>query len=106
MPNNVVSRMARDFDLLQHAALRAPEPGEPYQQALKTDPALKQWDEQGTGVYATNGAVIGVILRSDPGLDEPDLFIFGLPGFFKGYFRGYSDVLEADRNVFTDAILE
>ncbi len=29
-------------------------------------------------------------MRSKPERKEPDLFVFGLPGFFKGYFPGYS----------------
>jgi len=31
-----------------------------------------------------------VIKRSAPGRPEPDLYVFGVPGFFKGYFPGYS----------------
>src|SRR5262249_40981953 len=37
---------------------------------------------------------------------DPDLYIFGLPGFFKGYEPGYSAKFEFHRNVFTWAILK
>ena len=47
-----------------------------------------------TGIYATNGAVLAIIRRSSPDKDDPDLFIFGLPASFKGYFPGYADALE------------
>ena len=35
-------------------------------------------------------------MRSKPERKEPDLFLFGLPGFFKGYFPGYSKAFFTD----------
>ena len=61
---------------------------------------------QGKGVYASNGALIGILKRSRPDLPEPDLFIFGLPGYFKGYEPGYSAKFERQRNRFTWAVLK
>ena len=34
----------------------------------------------------SNGAAIAVTKRSSPDKVDPDLFIFGLPSFFKGYY--------------------
>jgi choline dehydrogenase len=118
----VVSDLVTPLKVLAGAAFKGPEPAdydkarqsdpadpalkEWYGKALQSDPALKDWDEKGTGLYATNGAVLGIILRSRPERPEPDLFIFGLPGYFKGYFQNYSKQFEAHRDRFTWAILK
>ncbi|HEV2860754.1 MAG TPA: GMC family oxidoreductase [Pyrinomonadaceae bacterium] len=96
----VVSEFNRNFVLLEGAAFAPPEDGSEPDQFLST------WEKGGSGIYATNGALIGIIKRSRPELKDPDLFIFGLPGFFKGYRPGYSKVFEATHNKFTWAILK
>lgn len=73
---------------------------------IDTDPLLQQWQAEHDGPYATNGAVIALIKRSMPKLVDPDLFIFGLLGQFKGYFSGYSKLIAKDRTYFTWAILK
>jgi choline dehydrogenase len=95
----VISYLALDFNLLGGASFKAPQPG-------VDDPAYTQWEKYGTGVYATNGAVLGIIMRSKPDRPDPDLFIFGIPGYFKGYFQTYSSLFEEQRNRFTWAILK
>jgi choline dehydrogenase len=67
---------------------------------------MSEWAKSGTGIYASNGAVIGIIKRSRQDLPDPDLYIFGLPGYFKGYLPGYSETFEYHRNRFTWAILK
>lgn len=67
---------------------------------------MEEWMKGGKGVYASNGALIGVIKRSNRDLPDPDLYIFGLPGYFKGYKPGYSELFERKRNKFTWAILK
>ena len=57
-------------------------------------------------MYASNGSLIGIIKRSRKELPDPDLYIFGLPGFFAGYKPGYSKLFEYHRNRFTWAILK
>ena len=37
---------------------------------------------------------------------DPDLFIFGLPSYFKGYYPGYSQALSHYQDKFTWAILK
>ncbi|MGA8530137.1 MAG: GMC family oxidoreductase, partial [Acidobacteriaceae bacterium] len=63
----VVSCFARDFALIDNATFAPPDP--------TPDPYMQQWMEKGTGVYACNGVLIGMIRRSRPGLKEPDLYI-------------------------------
>jgi choline dehydrogenase len=94
-----ISEFPRDFKILGNYLFRKPRDGE-------TDAALDRWEQHQDGLYATNGAIISVIRRSSPSLPNPDLFIFGLPASFKGYFPGYADRLEEQRNRFTWAILK
>jgi choline dehydrogenase len=95
----VISEFAVDFNLLKGATFGPPVAGGP------EDPFWGQW-EKGAGIYTSNGALIGIIARSTPDKKEPDLYIFGLPGSFKGYVPGYSKVFERFRNRFTWAILK
>jgi choline dehydrogenase len=96
----VVSELKADFTILEGCGFAPPTGGEP------DDPCLRQWRANGTGPYSTNGAVLALVRRSRPDLPDPDLFIFGLPGTFKGYFIHYSEEIEKARNCFTWAILK
>jgi choline dehydrogenase len=95
----VVNRVKKDFSLLKDATFMAPAEG------AQPDPVFAQW-LKGAGVYTTNGAVISVITKSAPSRPEPDLFIFGLAGLFRGYFPGYSKLFREHKNYFTWAILK
>jgi choline dehydrogenase len=69
------------------------------------DPCLKEYMRNpAVARYATNGVVISYIKRS-PNASEPDLVIFGLPGYFKGYYPGWSKE-SLKKNHFTWAILK
>jgi choline dehydrogenase len=94
----VISEFERPFVLLERGTFAPPKPG-------VSDPFWGMW-LQGKGVYASNGALIGILKRSRPKLPEPDLFIFGLPGYFKGYEPGYSQKFERQNNRFTWAVLK
>ncbi|MBL8480720.1 MAG: GMC family oxidoreductase N-terminal domain-containing protein, partial [Rhodocyclaceae bacterium] len=96
---SVVCRMKADFSLLKGMQFRPPQDGE------EPDPQFKQW-LQGKGPYTTNGAVVAFMKRSAPELPQPDLFMFGLTGYFKGYFPGYSKQIARGENYFTWAILK
>jgi choline dehydrogenase len=95
----VVSEFPRPFVLLEGASFAPPKPGGP------KDPFFLMW-EKGEGIYASNGVLLGILKRSDRKRAEPDLYIFGLPGFFAGYKPGYSELFERQRNRFTWAILK
>ncbi|MEO8260235.1 MAG: GMC oxidoreductase [Acidobacteriota bacterium] len=94
----VIAEYERPFVLLEGGSFAPPKDGA----------SDKYWDlwQKGQGVYASNGALIGIMKRSSPKLPEPDLFIFGLPGYFRGYEPGYSELFERQRNRFTWAILK
>lgn len=94
----VINEMIDDFGILEDCKF---DPSS----SASTDPCLAQW-QQGSGVYRTNGAVLGIIKKSVPERPHPDLFIFGLPAFFKGYEPGYAKELVRRRNYFTWAILK
>jgi choline dehydrogenase-like flavoprotein len=80
------------------------------------DTAWLQWSESKTGLYTTNGGTIAVLKRSnvDQENPEPDLFIFGAPVSFRGYYWGWStDLLHltpgqatAQRNLWSWIILK
>lgn len=95
----VVSRLKEGFSLMEGMKFRAPEVGE------EPDPQFRDW-LQGKGPYTTNGGVIALIKRSFQERPEPDLFVFGLLGYFKGYWPGYSKLIARDKNYFTWAILK
>jgi len=95
----IISQMAAPFALLKGATFKSPPEGEP------PDPAFLDW-QQGKGVYTSNGATIAITKRSSPQKPDPDLFIFGLPSHFKGYYPGYSDALGHYQDMFTWAILK
>ena len=95
----VVYAMDEKFKLLADCSFDAPVPGEP------ADKCFRAW-QKGKGVYATNGVVIAVIQESGEDVGAPDLIVFGIPAFFKGYYPGYSKELTKARNIFTWAILK
>jgi choline dehydrogenase len=97
----VVSESDEPFALLPPEATFAP----PIGPNAPLDPFLEQW-AQGKGLYCSTGSLIAILRRSRPDLQEPDLFIFGLPGFFRGYRRGYSQQFVRYRNIFTWIILK
>jgi choline dehydrogenase-like flavoprotein len=80
----VISEVKKDFVLLENLAMGEPAPGQP------PDAALKEWRENKTGLYTSNAVIVGILKKSRPELPAPDLFIFAVPGFFKGYYKGYS----------------
>lgn len=90
----VVNEMNKEWEVLEGAKFA---PG---------DPQYQEWKERRTGVYTTNGAVLAVIKRSFKERPLPDLFCFGLLGYFKGYFPGYSRLFPEHLNVLTWAILK
>jgi choline dehydrogenase-like flavoprotein len=63
-------------------------PGDP------NDDARTQWLKDRTGLYATNGGTLAVIRRSplakEKGDRDPDLFTFGAPAAFRGYYWNWS----------------
>jgi choline dehydrogenase len=87
---SLVSELPDDFKILAGVKFEAPDGDDP------TDQALQDWLNYG-GVYATNGAVLTIIKTSRQAeRNIPDLFIFGLPGYFRGYYVGYSNDTQSE----------
>jgi choline dehydrogenase len=80
----LITEVKKDFVLLENLAMGEPAPGQ------QPDAALKEWREKKTGLYTSNAVIVGILKKSRPELPAPDLFIFAVPGFFKGYYKGYS----------------
>ncbi|HKP02649.1 MAG TPA: GMC oxidoreductase [Chthoniobacterales bacterium] len=87
-------------------------PGDP------KDDGRTQWFKDRTGLYATNGGTLAVIRRSklakEAGERDPDLFTFGAPAAFRGYYWNWSRELfkatlgadEEKHNIWTWVILK
>ena len=93
---SVVWRMPDDFSLLKGLKF---DPGE-------DDREMVRWRKEHDGLYATNGVLLSILKKSRPDLLMPDLCIFALPGFFKGYYPGYSKEVTADTRHLTWIILK
>jgi choline dehydrogenase len=91
-----------EFTLLKNCTF---DPSATPAQLSANDPCYVLW-KHGAGVYTVNGNAVGVVKRSDPSLTNPDLFVFGLPGYFRGYFPGYSAQAVAGRRYFTWVVLK
>lgn len=82
----IVAQAKAVFPLLAKATFAGP-----VESAADGDEYFNEWRDKFTGLYATNGAVIAFLARSSVAEnDEPDLFIFGVPGAFTGYFTNWS----------------
>jgi choline dehydrogenase len=80
----LVSELENDFKVLEGSKFEASDGIDP------NDRGLQEWLKH-RGVYASNGVVLTIIKKSTQAeQDIPDLFIFGVPGYFRGYYPGYS----------------
>jgi choline dehydrogenase len=95
----VISELRADIALTRHATFRAPGAGE------QPDPPYRDW-LRGRGAYTTNGVTIAIAKKSDRRREEPDLYVFGIPGSFKGYYPGYSRDAVKNRDLFTWVVLK
>ena len=98
----IVAKSTAPFPLLERADFQGPKAGG------TGDEFFEQWRTKGSGLYATNGAVIGFIARSSVAENgEPDLFIFGVPGSFTGYYTGWSkDAVAREHDKWTWLLLK
>lgn len=81
---SVISEMKQDFSVLKDASLQPGESG---------DPTRRKWLRDKTGLYATNGSAVAMLVSSEANRGvrrEPDLFVFGCPAAFRGYYWGWS----------------
>jgi len=100
----VVARAKEPFKLIKEAKFKARlNPTDP-----DPDSAFTEWRQERKGIYATNGSVFGIIKRSSTrkANEAPDLYIFGVPGHFRGYRIGYSEEAVSIKDQFTWAVLK
>jgi choline dehydrogenase len=90
----IVTRIQEDFPIIAKCTFG--EPG---------DQCLEDWRHQ-RGPYLSNGLSIGIVKKSSQSDVDPDLFIFGGPAFFRGYYPGYSKLTTSDKKHFTWAVLK
>ena len=70
------------------------------------DSQYRQWQEDHEGVYATNGALVAVVLRSSLERPVPDLFCYAILGHFTGYYPTYSSAFTTNPNCLTWVVLK
>lgn len=70
------------------------------------DEAYTHWQKTGTGLYATNGAVLTVFTRSSVAGTLPDLFVMAMVARFDGYAPAYSEGLARHKNFLTWVVLK
>ena len=90
----VVNRMAEPWDMLKGATFS------------ERDPQYAQWSAERRGVYTSNGVPLCVIARSTASQPSPDLFCYALLADFRGYQRGYSEVVRQHPNYLTWVVLK
>lgn len=90
----IVTEIQNDFPIIAKCTFGKPG-----------DPCLEDWNHQ-RGPYLSNGLIIGIVKKSSQADVDPDLFIFGGPAFFRGYFPGYSERATTDKRHFTWAVLK
>lgn len=90
----VVTKIQGDFPIIEKCTYGKPG-----------DPCLEEWKHR-RGPYLSNGLTIGMVKKSSLADADPDLFIFGGPAFFRGYFPGYSELATSDKRHFTWAVLK
>jgi choline dehydrogenase-like flavoprotein len=71
-----------------------------------SDPQFREWETCGTGMYATNGAVLSLFRRSRDAGDLPDLSCMSVLAPFHGYFPKYSRVFSDRLNYLTWVVLK
>lgn len=82
---SVISEMNAEFSTLKGVSFT---PGDP------NDAMRLRWLHDQTGLYSTNGGALAMMMSS-PGnpRKDPDLYVFGIPAAFRGYYWNWSKEL-------------
>ena len=70
------------------------------------DPLWRRWSEARAGLYASNGAALALVHRSDRATADPDLFCMALLARFEGYRPGFSALIRDHADYLTWAVLK
>jgi choline dehydrogenase len=90
----VVSKLDDDFQVVAKRTFGKPG-----------DPCLEDFHLR-RGPYLSNGLIVGIMKKSSVAEHDLNLFIFGGPAYFKGYYPGYSERNTSDKEHFTGAVLK
>ena len=91
----VVNRMSFDtWDALRGATF------------TRHDPIYREWEQNRSGVYGTNGVLLSIVMRSGLDRPTPDLFCYALLAKFTGYAPGYSEDIRRHLNYLTWVVLK
>lgn len=96
----VINRVAEDYPVFAGSKLDAPGVGE------DPDALFAEWSQQRGGPYTTNGTLAAYMQRSSAADTDPDLFVFSLPVYFRGYYPGYSTDFTQAHDMLSWAILK
>ncbi|KAJ7917033.1 choline dehydrogenase [Mycena leptocephala] len=70
------------------------------------DPCLKYWTDSGhQNVYSFGAAISMMMSKSDHALSEPDILIYWIPGYFRGFYHGLAEELAEVHNAITAIVL-
>ncbi len=101
---SVVTELDRNLDLLKDCQF-----AQSYEH-LGRDKCLRDWANYKTrekSVYATNGILASIKMKSSTHKkNSSDVILFGVPGYFTGYYPKYSKDTLRYKNKFTWAILK
>jgi len=70
------------------------------------DPLWQRWSDARAGMYASSGAAMAIIHRSQAAAAEPDIFCMALPARFEGYQSGFSNQIRDHLDYLTWAVLK
>lgn len=90
----VVSKLEDDFQVV--AKYTFSKPG---------DPCLGDFHRR-QGPYLSDGLIICIMKKSSVAEHDPNLFIFGSPTYFKGYYPGYPERSTSETEHFTGPVLK
>ncbi len=99
----VITRLKEDFKVLEGVTYNPDNPDDTARKLWEI--ATRDNDRKREGIYATSGASIAVLKKSKAVPDElpPDLFIFGVPAAFRGYYPTWSKQLFRENPDYTGA---
>nr|WP_315246268.1 GMC oxidoreductase [uncultured Albidiferax sp.] len=86
--------------------MRQPWEGLKEARFARGDPVWERWKNHRSGMYAANGAMLGLVEKSSPDQPEPDIFCMALPARFEGYTPGFSELIRQHADRLTWAILK
>ena len=72
----------------------------------RSDAVWRRWNESGSGIYSSNGTVMGIVRRSEVATTEPDVFCMGMLARFEGYYTGFSKLISAHPDYLTWVVLK